>query len=84
LCLLAVLVDFLLLVEDGTLTLLKLILHAFDVLFLTVGACNLACQVLILILDCLLVLRHLLFSVTELVANQRQLTLLLHPFVNFH
>ena len=82
--LLAVLVYLHLLVLDGTLTLLQLILHTLNMLLLTVGVGDLSAEHHILLLDRSLMRLLLLLLVPELVADQGQLTLLLHSLVDLH
>ena len=80
----AILVDLRLLISDSTLSLLQLVFHAFDMLLFAVGVGNFGIQILVLLFDLLVEVVLLLFFVAELVANQSQLTLLLHTFVDFH
>lgn len=80
----AILINLGLLISDGALTLLQLILHALDVLLLAVSVGDLSVEVLVLLLDLVVEVLLFLLFVFVLIANQSQLTLLLHTLVDFH
>ena len=82
--LLAILVNLVLLVLDCLLPLLQLVLHALDVRLLELSLGDLGVQVRILLLNLLLQVISLLLVVAILVADQGQLTLLLHALVDLH
>mmetsp|Transcript_9999 Transcript_9999/g.13597 ORF Transcript_9999/g.13597 Transcript_9999/m.13597 type:complete len:376 (-) Transcript_9999:1226-2353(-) len=80
--LLAVLVDLVLLVFDGTLALKQLIFHRLDVLSLAVRVSDLSFQLLVLRLDFLAQALHLLLLMTILVLDKSELTLHFHAGVD--
>ena len=82
--LLAILVNLVLLVLDCLLSFFELVLHALDVRLLEFGLRDLGIEILVLLLDLLLKVVSLLLVVAVLVADQGQLTLLLHAFVDLH
>ena len=69
------------LVFDSLLTLLKLVFHRLDVLFLSVGVSDFSVELLVLVLDLFAQIFHLLLLVSVLVLDQSQLTLHLHAVV---
>ena len=81
--LLAILVNLLLLVSDGALSLVQLRLHLLDVGLLTISGGDLLVQLGVLLLDLLLKVDLVLLSQFEVVLDEGKLTLLLHTTVNF-